>query len=329
MADQPAVGTALVLGATGQLGRELRLAVAEGLGARLAQHWVWADREVCDLTQPAHIQHCLQQHQPGLIINAAAYTAVDRAESEPDLAHRINAAAVAELAHSAQVLGAVMVHFSTDYVFDGRLDRPYLETDAPHPQSVYGRTKLQGEQALAAALERHLILRTSWVFARHGGNFLKTMLKLAQERDTLRVVSDQWGAPTSARLLARQSLQACAQALGSTRAEPRWGLYHLTCQGHTHWQAYAVHVLTQAARWGMKLRVQPDQVQAISTAQYPTPAHRPMNSRLDGSLWQRTWGQSLPSWQSEVDQVLADVLLDQGVLTPAMRSMITSVRSAQ
>ncbi len=329
MADQPPIGTALVLGAAGQLGHELRRAVSEGWGAPLARHWVWADREACDLARPAHIQSCLRQHRPGLILNAAAYTAVDRAESEPELAHRINAEAVAELAQGADGLGAVMVHFSTDYVFNGQLDRPYRETDAPDPQSVYGRTKLQGEQALAAALERHLIIRTSWVFGRHGGNFLKTMLKLAQERDTLRVVADQWGAPTSARMLARQSLQACMQALGPQQATPRWGLYHLTGQGHTNWQTYAVHVLTQAARWGLKLRVPPDQVQAIATAQYPTPARRPMNSRLDCALWQRTWGHALPDWQSEVDQVVADVLGDQGVLTPGMRNMITSVRSAQ
>ncbi len=323
------MGTALVLGAGGQLGRELRVAVAEGLGEKLAQNWVWADREVCDLAEPEQIRCSLQQWQPGLIINAAAYTAVDRAESEPELAHRINAEAVAELAQGAQRLGAAMVHFSTDYVFDGQLDRPYRESDVPAPQSVYGRTKFQGEQALSSVLGRHLIIRTSWVFARHGANFLKTMLKLAQERETLRVVSDQWGAPTSARWLARQSLQACVQALGSPLAMPRWGLYHLTGQGHTNWHAYAVHVLTQAARWGVKLRVQAADVEAIETAQYPTPAVRPMNSRLDCALWQRTWGQALPDWQSQVDQVLADVLLDQGVLTPDMRNMITSVRSAQ
>ncbi len=329
MVEQPSVDTALVLGSAGQLGRALYEAVSRGWGAQLARQWIWADREVCDLSQALQIQGCLQRHRPGLIINAAAYTAVDRAESEPGLARRINADAVAELAQGAHRLGAVMVHFSTDYVFDGQLDRPYLETDAPDPQSVYGQTKLEGEQALAAALERHLIIRTSWVFARHGANFLKTMLKLAQEREVLRVVADQWGAPTSADLLARHSLQACEQALGGRASTPRWGLYHLTCQGQTNWQAYAVHVLTQAARRGMKLRVSPDQVQAIATAQYPTAAQRPMNSRLDSSLWQRTWGYTLPDWSSEVDRVLADVLRDQGVLTPDMRNMMTSVRSAQ
>ena len=328
MVDRPAVTTALVLGAGGQLGRAFRRAVDDGLGRGVASNWIWADRLTCDLSRPEQVDACLKAWQPGLIFNAAAYTAVDRAESEPELAQRVNADAVAQLAQSARQLGAAVVHFSTDYVFDGLLDRPYLESDAPHPQCVYGRTKWQGEQALAQALERHLIIRTSWVFARDGGNFLKTMLRLATERDTLRVVADQWGAPTSASCLAQEALRACQLALSSPH-DPGWGLYHLSCAGQTHWHGYAVHVLERAAQWGLQLRVRPDQVEAISTSQYPTPACRPLNSRLNCQRWQARWGGHLPAWQAEVDQVLADVLMDQGVLTPDMRSMITSVRSAQ
>lgn len=331
MAEQAPPRLALVLGATGQVGRELKWAVEQGLAQGLASRWHFVDRQACDLAHPEQVARLLTDLRPGLIVNASAYTAVDRAESEPDLAQRVNADSVAELARYAAREPVVLVHFSTDYVFDGTLDRPYRESDEPHPQSVYGRTKWWGEQAVQAHCERHLLIRTSWVMGRHGGNFLKTMLRLAQERDHLQVVADQWGAPTSARLLARQSLLACQLALQAQDRgdEPAWGLYHLTCAGHTHWHAYAQHVLARAEQWGVRLRVRADQVQAITTAQYPTPARRPANSRLDGAKWQQTWGQRLPTWTDEVDAVLADVLLDQGVLTPAMRAMMTSVRSAQ
>jgi dTDP-4-dehydrorhamnose reductase len=323
--------TALVLGARGQVGHELHRAVAQGLGQDIARHWVWADRQQCDLAHPEQIAPLLDQWRPGLILNAAAYTAVDRAESEPDLARCVNADAVAELAAGARRLGAVLVHYSTDYVFDGQSDRPYVESDLTGPQSVYGHTKLAGEQAVREGVERHLVLRTSWVFGRHGGNFLKTMLRLGLERDELRVVADQWGAPTSAQMLARQTLLACRQALNPARAEQAvpWGLYHLTCAGHTHWHAYAMHVLQRARQWGAPLRVTPERILPIATEQYPTPARRPLNSRLNCDLWQSTWQQVLPDWQTEVDQVLADVLLDQGVLTPAKRETITSARSDQ
>ncbi len=331
MAEERASPVALVLGATGQLGRELQLAIERGLASGLAQQWHFIDRQRVDLSDPAQIRQLLDDVRPGLIVNASAYTAVDRAESEAELARRVNADAVTELARYAGESGAALVHFSTDYVFDGELDRPYRETDPPHPQSVYGHTKWQGEQAVQGLAPRHLLIRTSWVFGRHGGNFLKTMLRLAQERDELKVVADQWGAPTSARLLATQSLRACQMAMQAESRDlaPAWGLYHLTCAGHTHWQAYAQHVLSRAADWGVALRVRAERVQAIGTADYPTPARRPLNSRLDCSRWEQVWRLPRPAWSDEVDAVLADVLVDQGVLTPAMRAMITSVRSAQ
>jgi len=325
--DRPA----LVLGVNGQLGHALRQAVDSGLGADLAKQWVWADRHLCDLSRPDQVRARVAEINPGLIINAAAYTAVDQAESEPKLARAVNADSVAELARHAGRHQATLVHFSTDYVFSGQLNRPYAENDTTDPASTYGRTKLLGEQAVQAHARQHLLMRTSWVFGRHGGNFIKTMLRLAQERDTLRVVSDQWGAPTSAALLAQQSLRACRAAMGSVHqglAAP-WGLYHLCASGQTSWHGYAVHVLKQAAQWGLPLRVTADQVQAIPTAQFPTPAQRPLNSRLDTHAWQQTWKVTLPQWQDGVDQVLADILVDQGVLAPAMRDKITSERSVQ
>lgn len=336
MAEHPAGRTALVLGTTGQLGRALRQAVEQGWGAGVARHWQWAERTQCDLAQPERLALALRHFQPDILINAAAYTAVDRAESEPDLAWQVNAHSVQVLAQYARERQLPMVHFSTDYVFDGHSDRPYTEIDAPNPQSVYGRSKLAGEQAVQALVEQHLLIRTSWVFARHGGNFIKTMLRLARERTTLQVVADQWGVPTSARSLARQCLQACAQALAAAngaqgaQGAPAWGLYHLTGGGgYTNWHGYACHVLARAAQWGAHLRVPAEQVQAIRTQDYPTPAQRPSNSRLDCQRWVSSFGLGLTDWRTEVDQVLADVLLDQGVLTPAMRDKINPDRSTQ
>jgi dTDP-4-dehydrorhamnose reductase len=328
MAELHAPATVLVLGAAGQLGRALKDALHRNPGFSAGATWTWADRQLCDLSRPDQVRDFLQTLKPSWIINAAAYTAVDRAESEPELALRVNADSVSELARHARQNGAVLVHYSTDYVFNGELDRPYTESDRTDPRSVYGRTKLAGEQAVQAEAELYLLLRTSWVFARHGGNFLKTMLKLAQERDALRVVADQWGSPTSARMLAEQTLQALHRAWRGGLTDP-WGLYHLTCSGQTHWHGYAVHVLTQAAAWGVSLKVSPAQVQAIASSEFPTPATRPMNSRLDCTRWQQHFGVDLPDWRAEVDQVLADVLMDQGVLAPDMRAKITSVRSAQ
>ena len=320
--------TALVLGATGQLGMAFQEAVGQGWGKGLAGQWIWADRHAFDLAHPEAVASALQRQQPDLIFNAAAYTAVDRAESEPELAAKVNAESVRALAEYAGTRRVPLVHFSTDYVFDGSSDRPYTETDPASPVSVYGRTKWEGEKAVQSLSERHLVIRTSWVYGRHGGNFMKTMLRLAQERESLRVVADQWGVPTSALGLAQQSLRACALALADPHGQ-MWGLYHLTGRGETHWHGYACHVLARAAQWGVPLRVAADQVLAIGSHEFPTPAPRPKNSRLDCTRWSNAFGWPWPDWRQDVDSVLLEVLSDQGVLTPAMRDKITSERSAQ
>ncbi|MEY2620511.1 MAG: dTDP-4-dehydrorhamnose reductase [Pseudomonadota bacterium] len=328
MADAPARRKALVLGATGQLGMAFQEAVRQGEGKGLADQWIWADRRQCDLAQPDAVTAALLGWQPDLIFNAAAYTAVDQAESEPELAARVNADSVRALARYAGDRQVPIVHFSTDYVFDGSSNRPYTEADRPSPVSVYGRTKLAGEKAVQSLSERHLVIRTSWVYGRHGGNFMKTMLRLARERESLRVVADQWGVPTSALSLAQQSLRACALAWAEPRGT-KWGLYHLTGRGETHWHGYACHVLARAAQWGVPLRVSAEQVVAIASHEFPTPAPRPSNSRLDCTRWANAFAWSGPDWRQEVDGVLLEVLTDQGVLTPAMRDKITSERSAQ
>jgi dTDP-4-dehydrorhamnose reductase len=241
---------------------------------------------------------------PDVIVNAAAHTAVDRAESEPDVARAINAQAPQILAQEAQKLGAWLVHFSTDYVFNGSGQQPWTETDACAPLSVYGQTKWQGEQAVAASGCRHLMFRTSWVYGARGGNFAKTMLKLAQERDALRVIDDQIGAPTGADLLADVTAHALAKVLepGSESS----GNYHLAAAGETSWHGYAQFVLTQAKALGVSLKVQPEDVQAISTSAYPTPARRPLNSRLNTRKIQDTFGLTLPHWTLGVARMLEE-----------------------
>lgn len=323
----------LLLGMNGQVGWELQRSLAP-LGELIAlDRWGHPQHmgTVGDLRDLEGLARTVQLLRPDVIVNAAAHTAVDKAESEADLCRVLNTEAPAVLARCAAASGAWLVHYSTDYVFDGTGNTPWTEQDTPAPVNVYGHTKLEGERAIVTSGCRHLIFRTSWVYGARGGNFAKTMLRLAQERDELKVVADQWGTPTSARMLAAQSLRACQLAVQaeSRGLTPGWGLYHLTCAGHTHWHAYAQHVIARAAQWGAALRVRADQVQAIATVDYPTPARRPLNSRLDGALWEQTWRCERPTWQDEVDAVLADVLLDQGVLTPAMRAKITSVRSAQ
>lgn len=305
----------VLLGAQGQLGHALARALPV-LGTVNP-----FGRQQADLTQPDALRRLLDAHQPHLIVNAAAYTAVDKAQSEPDLAQAINAHAPAVLAQWAAAHGAVMVHYSTDYVFDGQSPRPYTEADDPAPQSVYGQSKWAGERAVQAAGGRHLIFRTSWVVGAHGGNFLKTMLRLATERDTLRVVADQHGAPTSADLIAHTT----AQVLQHMRApqggpgdapnpanptswapakDPRWGLYHLAAAGETTWHAYACHVVERARAQGWPMRASVERIQAIATDQYPLPAPRPANSRLNTGRLQSRFGLVLPDWQVGVDAVL-------------------------
>lgn len=275
----------LLTGSNGQLGLTLQQCLA-GVGEVLA-----CPRAQLDLADAAQIRRQLRELQPQLIINAGAYTAVDRAESETELAWRINAEGPGVLAEQARALGVPLIHFSTDYVFDGSKPGAYLETDPSAPLNAYGRSKLAGEQAISAVGGEHLILRTSWVYSQHGSNFLLSMLRLLQERDELRVVADQIGAPTWTWSIAKACLQLI-RAWQAGAAGP-WGLYHMTAQGETSWygfaSAIAQHLQTQ--------RLPCARLIPIPTSDYPTPARRPANSRLDCSHLRQDWGVELPAWQ--------------------------------
>ncbi len=295
----------LLLGANGQVGHALKASLAS-IGAVTSCTRAQLDLSVAD-DLPEAIAALVARVKPAVIVNATAYTAVDQAESESARAQVVNALVPGLLASAAERVGACMVHYSTDYVFDGMQSVPYVETDATNPLSVYGRTKLQGEQAVAVACHRHLIFRTSWVVSAHGGNFLKTMLKVGQERDSLRVVSDQFGAPTSARLIAQVTTEILAQMLEQPAEDPRWGLYHLVAAGQTNWHAYAQYVLTQAQSAGWPIKVDPARLTAIAAADYPVAAVRPMSSRLNTHKIQQAFGMTLPDWTHGVDEVLADL----------------------
>lgn len=293
----------LLLGKNGQIGWELQRSLAP-LGELIAldRH----SQDLCgDLGNLAGLALTVQTLHPDLIVNAAAHTAVDKAESEPELSRTINALAPSVLAQEAHKLGAWLVHYSTDYVFDGSGSKPWLETDTPAPLSAYGQTKLEGEQLIAAHCSRHLILRTSWVYAARGGNFAKTMLRLAQERERLSVIDDQFGAPTGAELIADVSAHAIRQAL----AQPQdAGLYHLAASGETTWNGYAKHVLAQAGRAKKAIKIVATEVACVPTSAFPTPARRPHNSRLNTAKLQATFGLTLPAWQQGVDRMLAEIL---------------------
>jgi dTDP-4-dehydrorhamnose reductase len=293
----------LLLGKNGQVGWELQRSLAP-LGEVIALDS--RSTEYCgDLTDLAGLVNTVDALKPDVIVNAAAHTAVDKAESEPELARTVNALAPGVLAEAAQRCGAWLVHYSTDYVFDGSGERPWLETDATGPLSVYGRTKLEGEQRIAAACENHLIFRTSWVYAARGGNFAKTMLRLAKERDRLTVINDQFGAPTGADLLA----DVTAHAIRSAVTQPQLaGLYHLVATGETTWHGYAHFVIEHAARVGVTLKTTPENIHSVPTSAFPTPATRPHNSRLDTHKLQAAFGLTLPNWQQGVARMLTEIL---------------------
>jgi dTDP-4-dehydrorhamnose reductase len=288
----------VLLGMGGQVGRELRGPLA-GLGTLAA-----FGRTAADLERPDEVVALLRRERPGVIVNAAAYTAVDRAESEPERARLVNATAVAAIATEAARQGAALVHYSTDYVFDGTKATAYVETDEPHPLSVYGVTKRAGEQAAATAA-RHWILRTSWVYSAHGHNFVRTMLRLARERDELRVVDDQWGAPTSAGLIAEVTAALVARIVAGE--PPAAGIYHLAARGETTWCRFARTILAGARDHGLPLRCPPERVAAIATADYPLPARRPANSRLDTTKLETALNIRLRDWQDDVVPVVAAV----------------------
>ncbi len=294
--------TILLLGANGQLGQELQRALAP-LGTIVATTRSGAlpdgsACEVADFDQPASLAALLDRVQPTVVVNAAAYTAVDRAESDRDAAFRANAEAPGVLAQWCAQAGVPLVHYSTDYVFDGQGTRPYREDDATAPLGVYGASKLAGEQAIRAAGGRHLIFRTAWVYASHSANFLRTMLRVGAERDVLRVVADQVGTPTPAALIA----DVTAQALQHNGALS--GTWHLTAKGETSWHGFAEAIFAEAVATGVLPRA--PKVEAITTAEYPTPAKRPAYSHLDVAKLEQDFGVVLPSWQDGLKRVIAD-----------------------
>jgi dTDP-4-dehydrorhamnose reductase len=292
----------LLTGKNGQLGFELQRALAP-LGEVVA-----VGTQDCNLADADALRDLVRRVAPDVIVNPAAYTAVDKAESDEATARAVNAIAPAILGEEGAKLGALVLHYSTDYVFDGTKQGAYSESDTPAPQSVYGRTKLAGEQGLAAANPRHLILRTSWVVGAHGGNFAKTMLRLAGEREKLAVVADQFGAPTPAALLADLSAHLVREHVRTGAGGFPYGMYHVAAGGETSWHGYAQFVIGEALAAGKTLKATVDAVAPLSTEQYPTPAMRPLNSRLDTTHFRTTFGLRLPPWQEGVGHVLKQIL---------------------
>ena len=294
----------LLLGKNGQVGWELQRALAP-LGDVVALDFDSPGPLTADFSQPESLAATVRAVAPQIIVNAAAHTAVDKAESEPAFARTLNATSPALLAREAAALGAWLLHYSTDYVFDGSGSTPWVEDSPTGPLSVYGLTKLEGEQAIRASGCRHLILRTSWVYAARGGNFAKTMLKLAKERDKLTVIDDQIGAPTGADLLADLS----AHMLRAAQQRPELaGTYHAVAQGETSWHGYARHVIEFARAAGQALRVAPDAIAPVPTSAFTTPARRPANSRMNTQKLQQAFGLVLPPWQAGVERMLTEVM---------------------
>lgn len=293
----------LLLGKNGQVGWELQRSLAP-LGELIALD-SQSSHYCGDFTDLAGLAQTVQAIAPDVIVNAAAHTAVDKAESEPELARTINAFAPGVLAAEAKKIGAWLVHYSTDYVFDGAGNAPWLETDTPAPLSVYGNTKLEGENAIIASGCQHLIFRTSWVYAARGGNFAKTMLKLAQERDALKVINDQIGAPTGADLLADVTAHAIRTAIDKPNVR---GLYHLVAAGETSWHGYANFVIDFARQAGVNIKVTHEAIAPVPTSAFLTAAKRPLNSRLDTRKLQNSFDLKLPHWQSGVVRMLTEIL---------------------
>lgn len=293
----------LLLGKNGQVGWALQRSLAP-LGELVALD-AQSQIHCGDLSNLAGLAQTVRDVAPDVIVNAAAYTAVDKAESEPALAHAINALAPGMLAQEAKRCGAWLVHYSTDYVFDGSGKQAWLEDDAAASLSVYGASKLAGEQAIMAAACQHLIFRTSWVYGARGNNFVKTMLKLAQERDSLKVVNDQIGAPTGADLLADVTAHAISTALQQPNVS---GLYHLVASGETSWHEYATLVIEYARQAGLPIKVVQTAIHAVPSSEFATVAKRPLNSRLNTSKLQQTFNLHLPNWQTGVTRMLDEYL---------------------
>ncbi|MFZ6815387.1 dTDP-4-dehydrorhamnose reductase [Undibacterium sp. Rencai35W] len=304
----------LLTGSTGQVGNAL-LRQLQGLGTIIAPR-----RDQLDLSQPTLVRQTIRDLQPDLILNPGAYTAVDKAESEPDLANAINAESPAVMAEEAKKLGCILIHYSTDYVFSGNKQDDsgnwvsYKEQDAPHPMNVYGHSKLSGEQAIMQSGCRHLIFRTSWVYSLFGKNFLLTMLRLANERTELKVVNDQWGAPTSADWLA-QATSDIVRQIQQTKKPGEWwaehqGLYHMTPAGKTSWCGFTEEIIAQASKRQLLLKEAPH-VHGIPSSDYPTPARRPNNSLLDTAKLTQHFCIQTPTWQAALDSCLTNSALNQ------------------
>jgi len=294
----------LLLGKNGQVGWELQRALAP-LGEVVALDRHSPGHLRADFAEPESLAAVVRAVAPHIIVNAAAHTAVDKAESEPALARAVNAAAPAVLAREAHALGAWLLHYSTDYVFDGSGREPWAEGSPTGPLSVYGRTKLEGENAIRASGCRHLLLRTSWVYGARGSNFAKTMLRLAKERDRLTVINDQTGAPTGADLLADVAAHMLRTAVQMPQVQ---GTYHVAAEGETTWHGYARHVIEFARALGQPITVPAGAIEAVPTSAFPTPARRPANSRMNTQKLRTTFGLTLPPWQSGVERMLTEVL---------------------
>lgn len=293
----------LLLGANGQVGWELQRSLA-ALGTLDV-----CDRKRADMTRPGEVAALVQRCRPDVIVNAAAYTAVDKAESDQAIARQVNAVAVGMLAEQARALGALLVHYSTDYVFDGTQLGPQAEDASPRPLNVYGLTKLEGEELIRASRCRHLIFRTSWVYATRGQNFAKTMVRLASERDELSVVSDQIGAPTSAELIADVTALVVQQMQHNPELALRaGGTYHLAASGHTSWFEFARFVIGTAAALGMQFKVAEAQIQPIRASEFPAAALRPLNSLLDTRKLQQIFDLQLPHWEYHASRMLQEIV---------------------
>jgi dTDP-4-dehydrorhamnose reductase len=294
----------LLLGKGGQVGWELQRSLAP-LGEVIALDFDSPGPLRADFSDPESLAATVRAVAPQIIVNAAAHTAVDKAEGEPDFARKLNATSPAVLAREAATLGAWLLHYSTDYVFDGSGSAPWVEGSPTGPLSVYGITKLEGEDAIRASGCRHIILRTSWVYAARGGNFAKTMLKLAKERHRLTVIDDQIGAPTGADLLADLSAHCLRSALQRPEVA---GTFHAVAAGETSWHGYARHVIEFARAAGQPIKVAPGAIEPVPTSAFPTPARRPGNSRMNTQKLQQTFGLALPTWQAGVERMLTEIL---------------------
>ena len=290
----------LLTGSNGQVGFELNKKLS-ALGDVIA-----TDREELDLKNLNAIRTFIDHTKPDIIINPAAYTAVDKAESEPEIAHLINVSAPEVLADKARELDIPLIHFSTDYVFDGLKKDAYIETDTTNPQSVYGKTKYDGEEKIRNH-PKHIILRTSWVFGSHSNNFLKTILRLITDKESLNIVGDQWGSPASSSMLSDVTFKIVDTILKNKNFND-FGTYHVTNQGETNWHAYASFIASEAMKLHLKVTCAPDQIHPILSSEYPTAAKRPLNSRLNTDKLKKTFMLELPHWESEVKRVLKEII---------------------